>query len=495
MPTVPGEYDIAIIGGGIIGCAVSYELIHRLTWRILLLESRDDLGGGASRANSGILHGAYAADHHSIKGRLLARGNRLWSVIAPRLSIPRRETGALVLAFDDGQLASLDALRENGAANGFEPEILSGEETRRRQDGLSPQVRGALYAADVGVISPYEAAIALGQEAGRSGLEIRLNTPVTAVVPLAGGGYELTSGRETFRARILINAAGAGAAAVAAMLGDEPFVPRLRRGQYILFRRGSADFLNHVLFQVPGPMGKGILVAPTAWGNLMIGPNAETVDDPADTATTVDGLEEILRKARLSIPDLPLKKMMRDFSGIRPGIEGGDFHIDWSTNHPGVLHMGGIDSPGLTAAPAIAEMVAGMIAEGIGSSRDPAGYRRHPWHTGPAELGPMKPVLEDADRSPGDPMRIICRCEQVREGTLAAAYEDAGAAGIRLNSTDAVKRRTRAGMGACQGQFCRPRVAQWLRDHNGPDAPEPQFGRVPSQAFREVYRRATEEPT
>jgi glycerol-3-phosphate dehydrogenase len=503
------EYDVAIVGGGIIGCAIAYELSHRRRTpgngdmlRIVLLDAAADLASGATRANSGILHGAYAADHDSLKGEMLAEGNRLWKDLAPRLSIPHRFPGALVIALDEEQLPVLERLRENGLSNGFEPQILNRKQSLARQPGLSESIAGSLFAEDVGIISPYEAAFALGQEAGRRGTDVRLGRRVEAVETTPDGGFRLTASaefesdeKEEYRTAVLINAAGGGAADIASMLGESPFIPRLRRGQYLLFRRGSGDMLNHVLFQVPGPRGKGVLVTPTAWGNLMIGPNAETVEDPADSRTSREGLEEILTKARLTVPDLPVKQLMRDFAGIRAGIEGGDFYIEHSQVHPGLIHLGGIDSPGLTSAPAIARRVTGMIADVIGNLGPAEPYEQRRWFTGPVELAAMGDILPDTKRDSGDPERVVCRCEQVREAILQEAAGEAEAAGLRLGGSDAVKLRTRAGMGACQGQFCRPRVRDWLIRRNGTDAPKPVMGRLPSEIFSEFRKDLLDKAT
>ncbi len=501
------QYDVAIIGGGIIGASIAYLLSHRRRngnrLRVVLIEKTDDFAGGATRANSGIVHGAYAASHTSLKGQLMARGNILWRSWAERLSVPYSKTGGLVLAFTKAQEAVLEALEHNGSANTLDAqcmaEVITPGQLHTLQNGLSETVRAALHAPDVAILSPYEACIALGQDAGRRGVTLMMNRKVVSMETAGPDNMILqleNSGNSTdklpdqeLQANIVINAAGYGAAAVAALAGEAPFIPRYRRGQYILFQRGSAKNLRHVVFQAPGPEGKGILVTPTTWGNLMIGPNAEAIDDPEDTSTTTEGLQEILRKAFLSVPDLPVGRMMRDFAGIRPGIEGGDFYIDHSSRNAGLIHLGGIDSPGLTSAPAIAEMVVDKVLKITGGEITELVMEPRRWPTGPVDLQPMQKVASDTNLDEDDSQRIVCRCEQVRKETIDAACRAAKDAGLILRGRDSLKRRTRAGMGACQGQFCTPRVESILQKQFNISPEEQVPGRKPSPEFREFLRQ------
>ncbi len=492
-----GQYDAVIIGGGIVGTAIAYLLSHRRrdgnSLKIALVEKSDDFAAGATRSNSGIIHGAYAASHETLKGKLMARGNILWRRWAERLSVPYSEPGGMVLAFTRDQEAVLDSLEKNARINTLDPhrqaEIITPARMHTLQGGLSAKVQAALLALDIALLSPYEACIALGQEAGLRGTDLMMNHEVVSIEPgdkdILTLGLSGSDGIRLLYSKTVINAAGYAAASVAAMAGETPFTPRYRRGQYIVFQRGSAKDLHHVIFQAPGPEGKGILVTPTAWGNLLIGPNAEAVDDPVDTSTSPEGLEEILKKAFLSVPDLPVHRMLRDFAGIRPGIEGGDFYISQSDRYPGLIHLGGIDSPGLTSAPAIAEMVTEKVLNILGGTISELSMDVLSWPAGPEVIQPMKDISDDVNLEEGNPRRIICRCEQVRQGTIDEACRDAGRAGLVLKNRDSIKRRTRAGMGACQGQFCTSGVESILQKQFHLTQEQILPGRKPSSEFRE----------
>jgi glycerol-3-phosphate dehydrogenase len=319
-----------------------------------------------------------------------------------------------------------------------------------------------------GIVSPYEYAIALMENAMDNGARLRLDSPVTALSRV-GDRIVIEAAEREYSTRILVNAAGIGAEGVAALAGIPPFRMTPRKGQYILLRRGTADGLDSVVFQPPNEKGKGILVTPTTWGNLMLGPDAQEIQDPTDTGTDPESLARIIRTARRSVNDFDVKQAIRVFSGTRPAADRGDFIIEWSHFMPGMLHMAGIESPGLTASPALAKEAVRLLKEAGVSLKKNDGFRptrRAPTRPGP--LGPPALAAKKAQLSEGDPERIVCRCEQVTEATVRDALER----GIPLRSTDAVKRRTRAGMGACQGAFCGPRVRTLVAGFGGIDADE-----------------------
>ena len=450
-------YDVAIIGAGVIGAALAHQL-GRYRLRVVLFEAGDDVAFGATRANSGIVHGGYDAKAGSRKARFCLPGNRLFDTLARELDFPFRRCGSVVLAFSDEDRATLERIKANGAANGVDDlEIADRAETLRRIPRLNPaEVAGGLFCPGAGIVSPYEYAIALVENAVANGVEVRIGAAVTDLDG-CGDTIRLLAGDKEYAARFVVNAAGAGSADIARLAGPAPFAIRPRKGQYIVFRRGSAEGLNTVVFQTPSAKGKGILVTPTTWNNLMIGPDAAETDDPHDLGTDPESLARIARTAARSVCDFDLKMAIRVYSGIRAASDRGDFVIEWSQHLPGLLHLAGIESPGLTASPAIAVESVRLLGEaGLTLVPDPAFQprRKAPVHPGP--LGSPAAAAKATRLPPGDPDRVICRCEQVREATVV----DALSRGIPIRSLDAVKRRTRAGMGPCQGSFCGPRVRE-----------------------------------
>jgi len=474
-------YDVVIIGAGVVGTALARAL-SGFDLAVLVLEAADDVGSGATRANSGIVHGGYASKNGSRKAEFCLAGNRLFDDLARELDIPFARIGSVVLAFREDDMEVLESLRENGRANGVaDLEIAGREDTLRRVPRLNPaEVVGGLFCPGAGIVSPYEFCVALAENALANGVEFRLESPPSALEAEAGG-IRIATERGEVQARFVVNAAGAGAADVAILAGPPPFQMRPRKGQYIVFRRGSSAGLDTVVFQPPGPKGKGILVTPTAWGNLMVGPDAQETQDPADLGTDPASLARVIRTARRSIADFDLKQAIRVFSGVRPAASRGDFILEWSDRLPGMLHLAGIESPGLTASPALALEAVRLLREAgleLREKRDADRFRKAPVRPGP--LGPPAEAARDAGRPVGDPGRIVCRCEQVKESQI----RDALSRGLILRSTDAVKRRTRAGMGACQGTFCGPRVRDLVAEAAGIEPDQVRMPLRDRQAIR-----------
>lgn len=481
-------YDVAIIGGGVIGAFIAREL-SRYRLRTVLLEAENDVAMGATKANSGIVHGGYAEPQESLRGKLCYPGRTEFARLEEELRFGFRVTGSLVLCLDRAELPLLEALLERGRRNGVpDLSILSREEVREMEPRVNPEVVGALYCKGAGVASPYELAIALAENAVANGAEIKLNSPVARIESRddgfaltitrrseAAGGAGVGAGESGVLARYVINAAGVYADRVARMIGDEDFTIHPTKGQYILFARGTGTVVRNVLFQMPTRKGKGVLVTSTYHGNLMIGPDAQDGTGPSDTGTDLTSIRAILERARLTVKDIDLTKFLRTFSGIRAVSSTGDFVIGPSRLYRRFIHVAGIQSPGLTASPAIARMVIDILAEqGL-----PVGAAARPEHLNPGFTPFRKPVIrpktmtmKEAVRRTGlpagDPERIVCRCEQVTEGEII----DALSRGIPVASIDGVKRRTRAGMGWCQGTFCRPRVAELLRSRLGLEVPQ-----------------------
>ena len=445
-------YDVAIIGCGVVGAAAAYRLA-RCRLRVLVLEAGNDVANATTKANSAILHAGYDPEPGTRMAALNVEGNRMALDICRRLDVPVRQTGSLVLAFAPEQLPHLQTLYERGLANGVPGlELLSGEAARALEPELSPQVCGALHAPTAAVVDPWGFALAMIETAVQNGVELRRSAPVTAIRPLPGGGFALATPQGTVQARFVVNAAGVDADRVHALLEPVSWRTQPSRGEYYLLDKTEGGRVGRVIFQCPGPEGKGVLVAPTVHGNLIVGPNAEPVTDRRDLGNTADGLAFVKARARQSVPGIRFGENIRNFSGIRANTDRDDFIIEWSRAYPGFLDLAGIKSPGLTSAPAIGKLAAELLAEaGLPLTEQPDFVdERHVVrfrHASPEE----KAALIAKDPRYG---RVICRCETITEGEIVDAIHSP----VPATTVNGVKRRCNAGMGRCQGGFCGPRV-------------------------------------
>ncbi len=446
--------DVAIIGCGVIGAAAAYHLARRAV-DVLILEKENDVSMGTSRANSGILHAGYGARPGTLMAEMNVRGVALAREICDALNVAYRQTGSLVLAFDDADLEQIHGLYRDGVANGVPGlEILDGGQVLAMEPNLSPQVRAALYAPSAAVVSPWEYTLAMAEDAVGNGARLELETQVTGLARIASGGWRIHTSRGDFEARFVINAAGVQADKVHEMAAPATFRTTPCRGEYYLLDKSEGGTVQRVIFQCPTRAGKGVLVAPTVHGNLIVGPNAEDIPDGEDTATTAQGLSYVAHAARRSVPALNLRASIRNFAGVRANTDGGDFIMDWAA--PGLLDLAGMKSPGLSAAAAVGERAAEILRQaGLNMTE-----RVHPTVRKKRlrfrELtAPQKEELIRHDPAYG---RVICRCETVTEGEIIAACH----APIPPRSIDGVKRRTNAGLGRCQGGFCGPRVMEIL---------------------------------
>jgi len=441
-------YDVIIIGAGVVGASIGREL-SKYNLKICILEKEDDVSNKASKANSGIVHGGYAAKYGTLKGQLCGKGNKMYRKLEEELNFGYRKTGALVIGFDDSDDKKIKELYENGLKLGCDDlEIIRGARLKEIEPNLNDEVKVALYAKSVGVTSPYEFTIALVENAITNGVELKLENEVTSIEKLEDK-FIVHTNKEDIIARYVINAAGLHSDIIANMVGINDFKIVPKRGQYILMGKEQGHLVNTVIFQVPTDKGKGILVTTTYYGNFMIGPNAEEVNNADDVSTTTKTIKEVIKTARLSIPDFKVRGALTTFSGIRATSSTGDFIIEES-KVKNFINVAGIDSPGLTSSPAIAEMVVNIIKQletnlSLKNNFNP--YRKG--------IVIKKDKNFDGKVDDKDPAKnIICRCEKVTESEIVDAIHR----NIPINSTDAIKRRTRAGMGTCQGNFCQIRV-------------------------------------
>ncbi len=442
-------YDIAIIGAGVVGSSIAREL-SRYNLNLCLIEKEEDVATGASKANSGIVHGGYAAKYGTLKGELCIKGNVMYSQLEKELNFGFRRTGALVVGFNSEDEKKIRELYENGLKIGCDDlEIIYKERIKELEPYINEEAIVALHAKSVGVTSPYELTIALAENAVSNGVEIKLETEVVAIEKKEDH-FNIKTDKGYIESKYIVNAAGIYSDKIANMVGVDDFNILPRRGQYILLGKDQGHLVNTVLFQVPTEKGKGILVTTTYHGNFMIGPNAEEIGDKDDVATSMESLETVIETARKSIKVFDIKRALTSFSGIRAVSSNGDFIIEES-KVKGFINVAGIDSPGLTSAPAIALRTIDILkACGLELKDNPDfnPYRK-------SLIVPKHRSFDEKINHESPEKNIICRCERVTEAEIIDAIHR----GIPVKSIDAVKRRVRAGMGNCQGSFCRSRVA------------------------------------
>ena len=455
------DTDILIIGAGITGCAVAREL-SRYSASVTVLEAADDLAEGATKANSGIVHAGYDAVPGTKKAYYNVRGAEMYPSLCEKLGVPYARNGALVIALDDSDRAAVLKLLERGVRNGVKGlEILEHDELLAIEPNLNPQVVCALSVPSGAVVSPYEMAFAMADDAAVNGVSFRFNLPVSSVSRLPDGRFSVRAVGREFSCRALVNCAGASGAVIHNQLSGDHLTMIHRRGQYYLLDRSPEQPFTRTVFQCPSPMGKGVLVTPTVHGNLLLGPTAEDIPDPLDTSTSAQGLSEVLKKAALTWPALSVRTNITNFSGVRAHLSCDDFVVGPCSGCEGYFEAIGIESPGLSSAPAIGSDLAGMIS-GYLSLR--AKEKTVPYAGLPRPFRDMTDE-ERAEAVASDPAygNIICRCEMVTEAEIRAAVRRP----VGARSVDAVKRRTRAGMGRCQGGFCLPRVASIISEETG----------------------------
>ena len=448
--------DVIVIGGGIVGCAVVDRLAASRV-SVCLLEGGDDVAVGATRANSGIVHAGYDCEPGTLKARFNVRGNAmLWSLV-DKLGVPALKCGSLVAAPVGGE-AGLAELKRRADLNGVRAEILTREQALEIEPNLAQGIASALYAPDAGVVSPYQLAIALADRAAVNGVEVVTEAPVTAMRK-EDGVFVVTTPKGEYRAKTVVNCAGAGASAVNAMVGAETFDTEYRKGEYFVLDHTERVNVSTVIFPLPTAAGKGILVAPTADGNVIYGPTSRPAEAD-DTAVDAEGLDEIRRSVPLTYARPAFNKCIRVYCGVRSAV-GGDFIVRPSEKVDGLIITAGICSPGLTSAPAIAEYVEELVGQRT-ELLPKEDYISSP---------PRTPRLEELSEDELNALvkkdsrwgRIVCRCEKVTEAEIVDAVHSP----VPARTVDAVKRRVRAGMGRCQGGFCSTRVMEIISEELG----------------------------
>ena len=453
------NYDVVIIGAGIIGSSIAREL-SRYKLRIAMLDKASELPAGASRANSSMIHGGFDDHPGSVKAKFCVPGNKMWHKLKDELDVHLDECGSYVCAFSDEETKHLEKLLAQGKANGAPGvEIISGDSLRQREPNVSPEIVAALWSPEAAIINNFEAVNAMNESARLNGAELFLETQAMGLLLDEKSGIRgVSTNKGEFIAPIVINAGGVHSGEIASWAGDHSFRIIPTKGEYFLLDRATKGFITSFLFSCPSKAGKGITVLQTAEGNLMSGPTAREQDDPEDRATTPEGLAEVLKGARRLVPKFPVNMNITTFAGVRANTESGDFEISVLKSPRGFVNAAGIKSPGFTSAPAIAEYISGLVREELGDrvkfipNEKFIPERRNIPRFLYMDMDSRKALAEK------DPAyaQIVCRCETVTEGQVLEAIRR----GARTIS--AVKMMTRAGTGRCQGGFCCPRVAEIL---------------------------------
>ncbi len=453
------QYDIAIIGGGVIGAMIAREL-SRYTVRTVVLEKECDCSMGASGANSGIVHAGFDAEPGTLKARFNVEGNKLMPGIAKELGVPYKNNGSLVIGFGDEDKRKLGELYERGIKNGVEGlEIIGSERLHALEPAVNSEATSALLAPTGGIICPYGLTIAALGNAMDNGCAFLRSFEVKSI-ERKGDVFVLSDYERTVEAKYVLNAAGVFADRIAAMVGDTSFRITPRKGEYMLLDKESGGTVSHTVFRIPSRMGKGILVSPTADGNLLLGPTATDEESRVDTCTTESGLAFIARECLEDVPTTPAKSVITSFAGLRAVGDTGDFIINSPTPH--FYHFAGIESPGLTSAPAIALYAAELLKKdgAVLTKKENFISTRHPMHDfKDMSLEEKNGVIRE-DPSYG---RIVCRCEEISEGEILRALRE----NPQALTVDGVKRRTRAAMGRCGGGFCTPTIAELIARERG----------------------------
>lgn len=464
-------YDVIIIGAGVSGSAIAREL-SGYELKILVLERALDVCEGTSKANSGIVHAGYDAKSGTLKAKLNVAGSKKMEKLSKELDFSYKKNGSLVLCFEEKDLDKLEELKSRGEKNGVSGiRILDRQEVLRMEPAVSKKVVAALYAPDGAIVCPFGLNIALAENAAVNGAEFLFGREVIKIERIEKG-YRVRTKEESFDAGIVINAAGVYADSIHNMISKDRMEITPRRGEYLLYDKNAGGLAAHTLFQLPTALGKGILVTPTVHGNLLTGPTAQDLEDKEGVETSDKGIELVQQKAAWSVPDIPQGAVITSFAGLRAHVtkvpeamreSADDFLIGEVKDAPGFIDVAGIESPGLTCAPAVGEYVADIVKDILNPVKKEKFIR--------TRKGIFSMALADAaqrqEMIKENPAyaNVICRCEMVTEGEiLDAIHRPLGA-----TTTDGIKRRTRAGMGRCQSGFCNPRVVEILARELGVD--------------------------
>lgn len=449
-------YDITIIGAGVIGTFIAREL-SKYDLKVLVLEKENDISDGTTKANSAIVHGGYDAKPGTLKAKFNVEGNQMMEDVCRELDVPYKRTGSLVIALSEDEMPTIKEIYERGLENNVpNMRIIDSKELKEIEPNINPEAKGALLSETAGIVGPWELVIALMENAMENGVELSLNSEVVDIEKRENG-YKIYTNKEEIDTRYVVNAAGVYADKIHNMISEPEFEINPRRGQYFLLDKDAGDTVSRVVFQCPTPYGKGVVVLPTVHGNLLVGPDSQSIDDRDNLETSDDRMEYVRNTAKKTSDKIPFNKVITSFAGLRASPNTHDFIIKEVEDAKGFIDVAGIESPGLSASPAIGKYVANLLKEIDGNFKEKEDFN--------PKRKPMINFMELSDEEKRemiekDPRygRIICRCENITEGEIVdAIHRKAGG-----RTVDGVKRRIRAGMGRCQGGFCQPRVLEIL---------------------------------
>ncbi|MBO5060426.1 MAG: NAD(P)/FAD-dependent oxidoreductase [Clostridia bacterium] len=447
-------YDVAVIGAGVTGAMIARGLA-KYDAKVCILEKANDVATGATRANSAIVHAGFDAKEGSLKAKLNVEGSKMMKKVTDELGVKYKNNGSLVIGFNDEDRKTIEELKKRGDANGVEGlRVIDAAELRELEPNISENATCALYAPTGAIVCPYDLTIAAVGNAMDNGVELKLNFKVTGIEK-DGSDYVIKSENEQIKAHYVINAAGLFADDIAKMVGDDSFSINPRRGEYILLDKECGGLVSHTIFRTPSKMGKGILVSPTVDGNLLTGPTSVDIADKEDNTTTSEGFAHIIKEASENLKAVPFGKTITSFCGLRATGSTGDFIIN--SPKAGFINAAGIESPGLSASPAIAEYVIGLLKEqGFNAAQKDSfnPVRRSAHYFKDASVEEKNEIIK---KNPAFG-RIVCRCEIVTEGEILEAIHT----NPKATDLDGVKRRTRSGMGRCQSGFCSPYIVEIL---------------------------------
>lgn len=476
-------FDVVIIGAGCIGTCSAYEL-SQYDLNVLLIDKENDVSLGASRANTAVVHGGYDPEPDTLMGKYNVEGAKLCMELVKTLDIEFKKSGSLVVAFNDEEMKTVHEKYKRGLINGCQGmEIWDGEQVHEHEPNLSQDIIGALWIPESGVINPWEFTISHAEVAIREGVKLKLNQEVVFIED-KDDYWLIKTKTDEFKAKYVVNTAGVHADKIHNMVAEPAYKIEPTRGQYFLLDRVAGETVKTVIFPCPTPISKGILVSPTVHDNILVGPDAELMPDEEDTSTTAEALDYIGTEAKKTVPNLDLRYNIRNYSGIRPNSDYGDFYVKIVAHD--FLDLGAIKSPGLTCAPVIArEGVKLLQSEGLTLNK------KADWD-GRRKIVRFKELPEEkrAEFIKENPEygRVICRCEHITEGEILAALDR----GIPVTSIDGVKRRCGTGMGRCQGGFCGPKVIEIIARETGLSPEEVQLDKVGSYVLTGKTKETSE---
>lgn len=451
-------YDIIVIGAGVVGTCIAREL-SKYQADVCVIDKADDVASGTSKANSGIVHAGYDCKPGTLMAKLNVRGNELLYQLAEELDFPIKKNGSLIVCTIESERGKLDVLLDQANKNGVpDARIVEKDELLKMEPNLTPNAVAALYVPTGGIICPFNLAIAMGENAAVNGVEFKFETEVKNIVK-KDGYYELDTNKGPLEAKIVVNAAGVYADVMHNMVSEKKMKIVARKGEYLLMDKELGNYFHATIFPLPGPMGKGVLTAPTIHGNMFVGPSATDIEDKEGVNTTQEIIDDLVQKAsasHLTKDRLPMNKVITSFAGLRAHEEHHEFIVEEVADAPGFFDAAGIESPGLTSSPAIAEMMVGLIEDKYNFPKKDNFIAKRKGIVHMEDLS----IEEKNEMIKKNPQygNIVCRCEMVTEGEIVDAINRP----LGARSLDAIKRRTRQGMGRCQAGFCTPRTMEIL---------------------------------